>query len=331
MNHDYFFLENFYLLLRNGYSIQQVLEICYSIEPHKEIINIQDLLLEGYSVEDAIQKSHLPPVFKEYFHFFQKKNNLSQAIENSLNICKMQNSYVKKIQKELSYPCMLLLFLFFFSIFVVFILMPEVNNLFFSFGISLSFILKIIIYLFQIIPVLFIILIILLIILMTHLINGLRNKRFKIIESYLDSPIVNNLLKKYFSLKFSIYYNELLKEHLDTITIIDMLNKQLIDTDIKIILYEIQERMFKGELIEDILNDFIYFDELLLVFFRMILQHHNQLGLQNYIDITFVQMELTIKKFMKVFTSFIYVFVALFVIVIYVSIIIPMMNVIGEI
>ena len=331
MNSDYFFLENFYMLLQQGYSVQQILDICYSIEPYKEISYIQDMLIKGYSIEESFAKSHLPPMFKEYFHFFQKKNNLSKAIENSLNICKMQDEYVKRITKNLSYPCLLLVFLFGFSIFVIFVLMPQVNNLFVSFGISVNMILKIIIYLFQLIPVLFILFIALLVLSLVYLIYALKNKKFKIIEFYLTLPFFKGCLKKYFSLKFALYYNELLKEKLDTITIIDMLNQQLMNSDIKIVLYEIQERMYDGELIEDILNDFIYFDRLLIVFFKMILQHHNQLNLQNYINITMSQMEQSIKRIMKIFTSFIYIFVALFVVMIYVSIIIPMMNVVGNI
>lgn len=332
MNHDYFFLENFYLFIQEGYSLDQALDICYSIEAHKEILYLQTSLKNGYSIEEAILTSHLPPMFKEYFSFFQKKNILSQAIENSLKICKMQSDYFKRIQKKLSYPLTLLIFLLLFSLFVVFILMPKVNMLFVSFNIEMSFSIRLVMLLFQIIPCLFILIFIILMIVVLQLYDALKNKKFKIIEFYLNKPMIKVLLQKYFSLKFALYYNELLTENLDSITIIHTLNQQLRHSDIKIVLYEIEARMLEGELIEDLLENFIYFDDLLITFFKMILQHHSQeLSLQNYIDITFKQIELTLNKVMKILTSGIYVFVALFVIMVYVSIIIPMMNVVSEI
>lgn len=332
MNNDYFFLENFYLFIQEGYSLQQALDICYSIKPHKAILHIQDSLREGYSIEDAILTSQLPPMFKEYFSFFQKKNILSQAIENSLKICKMQNDNLKRIQKKLSYPLILLVFLLLFSIFVVFILMPKVNMLFVSFDIEMSVMVQFVMFVFQVIPISFIVIFIIFTIILLQLYDALKNKKFKVIESYLNKPIIKIILQKYFSLKFALYYNELLEEKLDSITIIHTLNQQLLNSDIKIVLYEIEERMLQGELIEDILEDFIYFDSLLITFFKMILQHHNQeMSLNNYIEITFKQIEITLNKIMKLLTSGIYIFVALFVIMVYISIIIPMMNVISEI
>lgn len=332
MNSDYFFLENFYLLIQDGYSLDEALTICFDIYPHKDINAIQELLKEGYSIDEAIAKSHLSPTFKEYFSFFQRKNILSKSIENSLKICKMQSNYIKAIQKKLSYPLLLLVFLLLFSIFVIFILIPKVNELFISFGIQKNLILTIVMAIFQLIPILFILIINFISAVSIHLIKGLKNKKFKIIEFYLTKPIIKTILKKYFSLKFALYYNELLLEKLDSISIIHALNQQLMNSDIKIVLYEIEQRMIEGELIEEILKDFIYFDDLLITFFKMLLEHPTQeLSLQNYIDITFQTIDITVNKFIKVTTAGIYIFVALFVIMIYISIIIPMMNIISEI
>ncbi len=332
MNNDYFFLENFYLLIQESYDLESALSICSKIKPHKDISLIQDYLKQGYSIDEAIQRSHLPPMFKEYFSFFQNKNILSKSIENSLRICKMYHDYLQQIKKKLSYPLLLLIFLLFFSIFVVFFLLPKVNLLFDSFGIEKSFFIKITMFIFQIIPLFFIIAIIVFVLIISNLYYGLKNKKFKIIEFYLSKPFTRKVLQKYFSLKFALFYNELLLEKLDSITIIHTLNQQLMKNDIKIVLYEIEERMMEGELIERILEDFIYFDDLFITFFKMLLEHPKaELSLQNYIDITFKQIEVSLYKIMKTLTSGIYVFVALFVIMIYIAIIIPMMNIISEI
>lgn len=332
MNTDYFFLENFYLLIEEGYSLEEALTICEKIYPHKEIRFLLDCLKEGYSIDEAFQQSHLPPTFKEYYSFYSKKNILSKSIENSLKICKMQNSYLNNLRKQLSYPLLLLCFLFFFSLFVVFILMPQVNQLFISFGIERGSLLNIIMTIFQIIPIIFVVIIIVIVLLSIQLYNALKKKKYKIIEFYLDKPIIKTVLQKYFSLKFALYYNELLLEKMDSITIIHILNQQLMNSDLKIVLYEIEERMMEGELIESILEDFIYFDDLFLTFFRMLLEHQKEeLNLNNYIDITTQTFELTLNRLMKILTMGIYLFVAMFVIMVYISIIIPMMNIISEI
>ena len=57
--------------------------------------------------------------------------------------------------------------------------------------------------------------------------------------------------------------------------------------------------------------------------------HENQ-SLENYIQLTFMQLNQFVSKFIKIIVPLIYGFVATFVIVVYVSIIIPMMNVVSN-
>lgn len=162
-----------------------------------------------------------------------------------------------------------------------------------------------------------------------HLLIALRKKSFRTIEFYLKIPIISNFLKKYFSLKFSIYYNELLKEEVDQISIIHLLNNQLANNDLKIVLYEIENNLLEGEALEDILNNFEYLDDLFIMFFQMLMKnpkHHN--ALEQYIQITYEQINICIHHIVRYIIPMIYGFVAIFVITVYLAVILPMMNIV---
>lgn len=331
MNKNYLFLESFSMLLKRGYSLQESLDICYRIYPIEIIKDIKNRLLSGDYIENTLTKVRLPLLFIEYFQFFQMSGNLSEAIENSLRICKTYDSYLTKIKKECTYPLVLMIFILFFSLFVVVVLMPKVFDLFASFELTIHPMIRLIMYLFYFIPFVIFIVIIMIFILFINLILSLKEKRIRIVDRYFSYPIFNFYLRKYFSLKFVIFYNELLKDGVDSNSIIIQLNQQLKYSDIKIVLYEIEKRMDKGILLEDILNTLEYFDELLPIFFRMLFQYNNKHALSDYISISFTKLERDLKKYMTYMTGGVYAFVACFVLMVYLTIIIPMMNVISNI
>lgn len=332
MSKDILFLENLYTLLDAGYSIHESLLLCYQILHDDTIMKMIDKLKMGEDFSTILLKSSLPQVFKEYFSFYQNKNLLSQSIEKSLSIYKIQKNFLSKMKSQLTYPCILLVFLMLFSIFVVFFLLPQVNQLFVSFDIEKSMMIKIVFFLFHIVPIIIICIICFLLLMIIHLIYGLKHKKHHVIELYLKMPFLHVLLEKYFSLKFCIYYQELAQEDTDCATIISMLNQQMVKSDLKIVLYEMENRLYEGEAIEDILKDFEYFDELFLTFFEMYLQNPAQhQSLSHYIELTYQQLEHWVSLFLKYLIPSIYSFVAVFVITIYISIVIPMMNIISDI
>lgn len=332
MNKDFLFLKNFYTLLESGYSVIDALKICQHITHNTHIPIMLQQLESGHAIEDILSSIHLPRLFHEYFAFFKNKNCLSEAIEKSLDICISKQEYQNQLKSKLTYPLILIIFLFIFSIFVVFILLPNVNELFASFQIEKSLLIHIIFNLFYIIPCILIIIGASCIYASIRLFFALKHKSYKVIEFFLKIPFIKNVLQKYFSLKFAIYYNELLQEEIDSASIIALLNEQMNDSDLKIVLYEMSNRILEGEALEDILEDFEYLDPLFLSFFQMFMKNPTQgYSLHQYIELTYQQFDLWIASFLKYIIPAVYGFVAIFVITIYVSIIIPMMNVISDI
>lgn len=141
--------------------------------------------------------------------------------------------------------------------------------------------------------------------------------------------LVKNVICKYYSLKFAIYYDELLMNNYDATTIIELLYNKIKDSDIKMIVYELYNSILEGRNIDSAIQAFPYFSDDFKMFIVLIHNKNEKKSLKEYIDISFMQIDRLISRIIKTIVPLIYGFVASFVIVVYVSIIIPMMNVVS--
>ncbi|MDD6711965.1 MAG: hypothetical protein PUE27_07805 [Sharpea porci] len=332
MNKDYLFLENLYQLLEQGYGIEETLLLCKEITHHPSADQINIMLKEGVDLKKAILESDFPKQFIEFFEFFSMRLTISAAIRNALQITQHLEKTKKDLISKLTYPLVLMSFLVMFCFFASFVLFPQVNALFTSFSIQKSILFTILIGLMQLIPILFICVIGIIVVLFLRFMRALKRKNYRIIEQYLHVKMLKHIIQKYFTLKFAIYFNEIMKDHLDANTIIVLLNETMVRSDIKIMIYEIYCRIEEGEAFEDIIENFEYFDQLFVIMYRMYLQAPKEIGdLSGYIDVVKREMDMALNKFIKYLIPAVYSFVAFFVIVVYIAIILPMMNVIGEI
>lgn len=97
-----------------GYSIEEALRLCQQMIHYHVIDEMLEQLNHGESIENILLNSSLPHLFCEYFRFFQNKNCLSEAIKKSLDICIMKEEYQNKLKSKLTYPSILVTFLFLF-------------------------------------------------------------------------------------------------------------------------------------------------------------------------------------------------------------------------
>lgn len=220
----------------------------------------------------------------------------------------------------------------FFSLFIVYGLLPSIMQLFVEFNISPSIITRIIFKLFEIIPIIVIFIILSFTVFFTISIYAIKRKYFKLIDLLIEKIVlIRRLIQKYYSLKFALYYNELLINGYDSTNIIVMLYEQIDDSDIKMIIYEIYRQVLEGEALEDIINDFEYFEPLFIAYFKLLI-HDNQKdkSLDNYLRVSIDTLHMQVTRLIKLFVPIIYCFVAGFVILVYVAIVIPMMNVVSN-
>lgn len=331
MDNDLLFLENLSNLLEQGYGIEETLLICKDINSHPSIDTILQKIYDGEDFTDALLDPHLPRLFIEFFTFFSMRSTISDAIKNSLKIYNEIIS-IRKLTAQMTYPLILIVFLLFFSLFATFILFPKVTSLFSSFGMNPSLSFSILFFIIRLIPILVIGILVALIVSFVYFLIALKQKKYWIIERFLKVPFLKKYIQKYFTFKFCLYFNELLEDHIDSNTIITMLNENMTQSDIKIVLYEIYTRLKEGEQLENIIDGFPYFDHLFVSMYKMYLKNPEEIGsMRGYLDISQEQITYAVNKFTKFFVPIVYGFVAFFVITIYVAVIIPMMNVIGDI
>ena len=194
-------------------------------------------------------------------------------------------------------------------------MLPQIEILFIDFNIQKSFIIECLFGLLHAIPIFLALFTIASIILVIFIYQSISKQKFNHIDFLIKhTHIIKKIICKYYSLKFAIYYNELLIQHYDTTSIIDTLYNKINDSDIKMIVYELHRLILEGCDFKLAINEFPY-------------ENHN---LENYIQLTFLQLNQIISKFIKIIVPLIYGFVATFVVVVYISIIIPMMNVVSN-
>lgn len=332
MNNDFQLLQTIANFLAQGYLIEETLKLCQIIFPNQKINLIKNELQAGYSLEQAIIKCGFNKTFNEYFKFFCLKNDLAKAINQSLNIWKMKFDIIKKLKKELTYPLVLIIFLIFFSLFIIYGLLPTVFNLFKEFSIEPNLLTKIMFKLFNIIPMIILVTIIIIIGLAMISIYAIKQQYFTLIDFLINhSNIIKKLIQKYYSIKFALYYNELLVSGYDSTDIIIMLYQQIEDSDIKMIIYEMYRQLLQGIMLEKIVRDFVYFEPLFITFFTLMIHDNNSnKSLGNYLSISLELVHVKTIKVIKLVVPFVYCFTAGFVVLVYLSIIMPMMNVMSN-
>lgn len=323
------FLKYFVSLLDEKYDVENILKLCQSLNYTKESQTLSNYLNDGYNLQDALLKCHFSSTFKEYFCFFKNTFSISEAIKKTIFICEKKKNMKNRIIQKLTYPFCMLVFLFIFSIFVVIYLLPQVENLFIDFQIEKTLFINIVFTMFHVIPYFIFIVFSAIIITSVYVYRNVKNIHYKVIDQLIEKTyFISKIIKKYYSLKFAIYYDELLKNRYDATTIIEILYDKINDSDMKMIIYELYNFIVNGESLNDAIESFPYFEKNFKIFYFMMSQNSKEKSLNDYINIVFMQIDSFLSKFIKVVVPLIYGFVAAFVIVVYISIIIPMMNVI---
>lgn len=332
MNNEYQFLETMADFLAQGYLIQDVMTLCSYIYNDGRIELLKNKLNEGKRLDEAILECNFNQTFMEYFRFFRIKHDLAKAIHQSVAICKTKDKTFLQLKKELTYPILLIIFLIMFSLFIVYGLLPTIDQLFLEFAINPGFATKLMFTLFKIIPIVILIFITCVTGMSFLAVYAIKKQNFIIIDWFIKYGwFIRNLIQKYYSIKFALYYNELLISGYDTTDIIIMLYNQIDDSDIKMLIYEIYQKILVGESLADTIATFNYFEPLFIASFKLLL-HDNRTNktLDNYLKISIETLHAKISKIIKIAIPFVYGFTATFVILVYVSIVIPMMSIIDN-
>ena len=324
-------LVQFTKLLKLGYSIQESLVLSIHLCHPQFIQDINQKLKNGDDFDKIILSLSLPHLFIEFYSFLIKKNSVLEALFQSITLYKKRTKIISDMSKRLKYPFFLVIFMFGFSVFVTIFLLPQVELLMYSFNQQIGLFQQVLFTLFKILPILFIVFIGLLIFIFCVIIYTFKYKRVDLLQKLLLLPKINKLIQQYLTLKFVIYYHELMLTGYDSTTIIDYLCNNVQNSDVSFLFHSIQKQMRNGIELLEIIDQSIYFEKKFSAFASIVLnQTKLNIGFENYIEIVIQNIDLKIRKYTQYFTMLIYFSVSIFVLTIYIAIIIPLMNVVTQ-
>lgn len=325
---DYLHLEILSDLLLEGYKTNDIILILNNIFDDSKVLKICNNLSLGISLEESIKSCEYDSYFIEYFSFFLSKNEISFAIRESVRLCKVKYNFKQKLIKKLKYPLFLISFLLFFSIFVSIFLIPQVSMFMNQFN-SQSTVQMISFKIFSIIPIIIFCMSSIFIILFLVLWYSLKNNRIDILNRLLKIKAFSVVIKKYYSIKFSLFYNELLKLNYSSVDALEFLVTSLVDSDISHVINTIYNKVKLGQDLYEVFKELEYFEDLLMKYI-LILENMNSINknLDSYISLSTNIFLNKVDKIISRVIPLVYGFVGFFVVFIYISIILPLMNVI---
>jgi len=329
MNERYEILKQLSNLIDMGYSLSQALSISEKIYSDSLSSKMKTLLAEGYMLPEIFKKLKFDRLWIEYFDFFYSNLSLSKAINDSLMVIQLKDSLLSNIKKKFMYPIFLLIFVILFSFVAIYILFPKILLMMEEFSVSLTLLQKVLFICLSTVPYLLIFLVILIILIVVTIIKAFYKQDKKKIITYMSIKIINEYLQLYFSLKFAVYYQQLVNSGYDTKTCIEILRKKIGESDLIMVIEEIYQEILNGNEIDKIIANCRFFNQHFKITYQIMLENGlvNE-SLVSYITMTISLIEAKIQKLIKIVLPIIYGFVGILVVMIYVMIVLPMLNIV---
>lgn len=331
-NHNTEIIETFALINEMNNSIYDSLSEMKLIYKTNSINNALKVLNSGETVISAIKEIYDDYYFVIFLELFLQSNKLAEAIRLSLAIVKEKNKIFNKTINRLFYPVLLIFGLLLFSLIVIGYLQPQFNTFYKSFEIEMSTISIIIRNIIFTLPFVMIALLIVLIIQFITYIKAIVAEDIVKIEQLCKYKLYRSCTNKYFSIMFCIYFKELTKLNYDIHTIFEIMNTKLNLGSLKIIVYELTNRLNNGDDFYNIIDEFEYFEDYFKQTLKISLKVANgYLPLNNYYQLSVMKFEKTMKKITTTIIVAIYAFSSLYLISIYLFMVIPMMDIVKTI
>ncbi len=303
------------LLLDNGFSIKNCLDIIKNKKNERIINEIDNKLNNGYELIEAIS-GYLSKKIKLYLNCFYKYMSFTDALSLTINILENKNKRNKEIYKNLMYP----LLLFFGMIFGLFLfsiyLLPTLSSLAASFSninIIDSSIINRIIFIF----IIFIILSILLFIILfsdKYLINT-----YKMLYKYNNKSFIIDV----FTEQFVYIFNSCLIHGLSTKQSLNIIASLNISNIPSFIAKSIDENLYEGnEYILSLKN--AYLSPSFIKFMNIAIKTNSpESVISSYLNYLKNRIDIKIKIYSKVIQAIVYLLIGLLIIYIYSLLLFP--------
>ncbi len=323
------FIEHLIYYLSSGVSLQDALLLMP--EKHQKLgATIQQLLHQGYDIFDAFEKEMWPRGWLVLFYFFYQTRPLEQALQESLNLYLKQKEEKRMMIQKLSYPVLLMMMAMMIGLFFSYFLMPQMIALKETLSIK-SMLMDSFIFVFGLFPQFLVILILILTLLCILVALVLKQPKW-LLRRLLLVPILKQPIQYMITVKFSLYYKEMLKKGLTNGQVLDFLASQQVDQLIMWVSQSLRDDCLKGQHLLDVLTHASYFLEsfkaILPVAFRV---KEQIVVIEHYLAFEQKHYEKTVALWLKILLPTIFLIIGAMMIFIYMSFLLPMTSVIEQI
>lgn len=311
-------LESLDLFLQRGYSLTETIDILYI---KYQLQEMRELLRQGRLLSDIFALMEFDQDVLLILQIAETSGNLKNAVNKSVTLLKNKIASKDQLIEVLKYPLLLAIIMIVALGFVAHFLIPQFESIYISFGIELNLFVSIVFGIIKILPVVTSIILLIILVMFKFIASRNLDTRVKI---YLKFDFIAKNYVKLYNQIFVINMTNLLLMGLRLDEILEILAQQNYNLLVQKEARRIHVELKQGTSLASAISNELYHDELILLIKEGEL--HNTLipNLENYIIFAQKERESRTQKMLFLIQPIFYGVFGLLIVMLYVSIFIPM-------
>ncbi len=308
---DLVLLKELEMYLSRGHSMNETIAL---LKPYFEIDKLEQALLMGEDFSVGLQSLNYTNDIILLIKMNEKNGSLVRGLNEAINLIELKNKNRSQVFNQLRYPLFLLGMIFFVVVFVNQLVLPEILNLYKSFGVDLPLMIIVFLKLLEIIPSLIIILITI-----TFLFFfGTRKISYDIKVKYISKiPFIGKEYRLIYNVSFVSYINSMLKNKLSIRDALEILSEQTENNMLQMEAIRILKQMHDGKLFEECLSSRYYLSEVVHIVKLGCEQNNLIMFLDSYLIKQMAKQNKKKQTMLFLIQPIIYLIIGLIVIIIY--------------
>jgi competence protein ComGB len=323
-------------LLQHGYTLSQAMEFLhfqFSSELGADIDKLLSQLKSGISLHDAFQSLHFHRDILGYLYFAERHGDLIFALREGAVMIDRKLTNSNKIKKVVQYPLVLFFFMFILFFIMTTVLLPQFQTLYSSMGTEISLPLLLLMKFAGLFP--YGCLFCLAAASGGYAVYAIYWRKRPILQQmnfWLTVPVIKKLVPLFNSYFFSVHFSNLLKGGLSVHECLSLFERQKHYPFFQMEASFIKEQLIAGAALENIIEGRRYYD----VQLANVIAHgqsHGELGkeLGNHSQFILEKLEQMSLRWLNVVQPVLFSLIGLLVLTMYLSIMLPMLNVMSTI
>ncbi|MBD1378837.1 competence type IV pilus assembly protein ComGB [Metabacillus arenae] len=323
-------------LLSKGYTLNEALQFVMmhlSKQKKEEIERCLQQLKQGIPFQETLQQLKFHKDVLAILLFSEEHGDLCYALNESSKLLDQRLSHLEKITKVIRYPLFLLFSVSIMIYIIQGVIGPQFQSMYQSMNISPSFFTSLLLYMFEGIKWAFYLFLGVIVLLLVFYFLVFRKKSpHEKMSYYVRIPLINHFIRLFNSYFFSAQLSSLLRAGVSVFDSFQIFKDQHYMPFYKEEGIRVIEGLTRGEMLESLfLKSNFYDDKIVQVIAYG--QANSQLSRELYTYSQFLldQLERKVEKWTTVIQPAIYLFVGIVVLIVYLSILMPMYQMMNQI